>query len=96
MAVKANGRNSKVAQIKGINASVKEIFDSDATVLRMSGSTDEKSFLSLCVGTEKAQPSRAINGITGGKLGLVTTDKKLVRVGDVSYNALLECGFKIE
>lgn len=96
MAVKATGRKSNVSQIQNIKASVDEIFDSDATVLRQTGSKDKKSFVALCVGTEAKQPIRAINGIVGGRLGLTTTDKKLIRVGDTSYNALLECGFKIE
>ena len=96
MAVKATGRKSNVSQIMNINATVDKIFDSDATVLRGKGSTNKESFIKLCVGTEAKQPTRAINGIVGGRLGLVTTDKKLVRVGDTSYNALLECGFKIE
>ena len=96
MAVKASIRKSNVSQIMNINASVDKIFESDATVLRKTGSKDKKSFVALCVGTEAKQPIRAINGIVGGRLGLVTTDKKLVRVGDTSYNALLDAGFKIE
>ena len=96
MAVKANGRNAKVTGIKKIKATVDEIFDSDAVVLRQTGSKDKKSFVELCVGTEAKQPTRAINGIVGGRLGLMTTDKKMVRVGDASYNALLNAGFAIE
>lgn len=96
MAVNANSRKSNVSQIKTIKASVEEIFGSDAVVFRKTGSRDKKSFVALCVGTEAKQPIRAINGIVGGRLGLTTTDKKLIRVGDTSYNALLDAGFKIE
>ena len=95
MAVKATSRKSNVNQVMNISASVDEIFDSDAVVLRQTGSRDKRSFVELCVGTEAKQPVRAINGIVGGRLGLMTTDKKLVRVGDTSYNALIKCGFKI-
>lgn len=96
----AQGRNTNFARMGNVNATVKDIWNSNAAVQTVGrvGNT-ESNWTRSCSGTVENPPAYAINCAKGGRFGLFTADKggkTIIRAGDKGLDDLEMAGFKIE
>lgn len=94
------GRNAGPSKMGKVNATVSNIWDSEAAVQTVGRVGNTKAnWTRSCSGTVENPPTRAINCVKGGRYGLITADKggkTLIRAGDKSLDDLEDAGFLIE
>lgn len=94
------GRSAGPQTMGKINATVAQIWDSEAAVqTRNRVGNTKANWTHSCSGTVEKPPVYAINCVKGGRFGLFTTDKgekTIIRAGDKSIDDLEAAGFKIE
>lgn len=96
----SNTRNQGPSIMGKVNATVSQIWDSEAAVQTKNrvGNT-KQNWTRSCSGTVENPPAYAINCAKGGRFGLFTADKggkTIIRAGDRSINDLMDAGFVIE